>query len=63
MVTKKRLYFLGYFLLFPVIFMISSFLWRFIIRSNDLWIVLTDSLSILAIYYFIVSIFFSFRVR
>ncbi|VDG97998.1 Uncharacterised protein [Lysinibacillus sphaericus] len=61
--SKAKLYFLGYFLLFPTIFIISSFLWRFIIRSNDLWIVLTDSLSILALYYFIVSIFFVIRMK
>lgn len=61
--TKQRLYFLGYFLLFPIIFMISSILWRFIIQNNDLGIVFTDALGILAIYYFIVSIFFGFRVR
>jgi len=58
---KQKLYFLGYFLLLPIIFMISAILWRCIIQNNDLWIVLTDSLAILAIYYFIVSILFSFR--
>lgn len=61
--TKAKQYFLGYFLLFPTIFVISSFVWRFIIRNNDLLIVLTDSLSILAIYYFIVSIFFGVRMK
>lgn len=61
--TKQKIYFLGYFLLFPTIFIVSSFLWRFLIRSNDLLMVLTDSLSILAIYYFIVSIFFVVRIK
>lgn len=61
--TKVKLYFSGFFLLIPIIFMISAFLWRFIIQDNDLWIVITDSLSILALYYFIVSIFFSFWMR
>lgn len=61
--TKAKQYFLGYFLLFPIIFVISSFLWRLIIRSNDLLSMLTDSLSILAIYYLIVSIFFVVRIK
>lgn len=61
--TKEKLYFSGYFLLFPIIFIISSLLWRYIIRSNELGTVLTDALSILAIYYLIVSIVFSFRMR
>ncbi len=59
MVKKERLYFLGYFLIFPVIFIISFFLWRFIIQSNSIWDVLTDFLSILGIYYLIISICFS----
>ncbi|AWG44734.1 MULTISPECIES: hypothetical protein [Priestia] len=61
--AKEKLYFLGYFLLFPIIFMISFFLWRFVIQGNDIWMVLTDSLSILGLYYLITSIFFSFFVN
>lgn len=61
--AKEKLYFLGYFLLFPIIFMISFFLWCFVIQGNDIWMVLTDSLSILGLYYLITSIFFSFFVN
>ncbi|MEY9865204.1 membrane protein implicated in regulation of membrane protease activity [Peribacillus sp. B2I2] len=61
--VKGTLYFLGYFLLFPIIFMISFFLWRFVIKGNDLWMVLTDSLSILGLYYLFTSILFSFFVK
>lgn len=60
---KQKIYFLSYFLLFPIFFMISSFLWKYVFRSNELWEVLTDTLAILAIYYFIVCIFFSIQMR
>ncbi len=56
---KIKLYFLGYFLVFPVILMVSFLLWRLVIKNNEAWIVLTDSLSILGIYYLLVSIFFT----
>ncbi|PRS26520.1 hypothetical protein C6W19_24780 [Bacillus sp. RJGP41] len=61
--AKEILYFLGYYLLIPIIFMISIFLWRFVIQGNDLWVVLTDSLSILGLYYLFTSILFSFFVK
>ncbi len=61
--AKEILYFLGYYLLIPIIFMISIFLWRFVIQGNDLWLVLTDSLSILGLYYLFTSILFSFFVK
>ncbi|MGW6383567.1 hypothetical protein [Peribacillus butanolivorans] len=60
--AKEILYFLGYYLLIPIIFMVSVFLWRFVIQGNDLWLVLTDSLSILGLYYLFTSILFSFFV-
>lgn len=43
--------------------MISIFLWRFVIQGNDLWLVLTDCLSILGLYYFFTSILFFFFVK
>lgn len=61
--AKEILYFLGYYLLIPIIFMISIFLWRFVIQGNDLWLVLTDSLSILGLYYLFTSILFSFFIK
>jgi len=61
--AKEILYFFGYYLLIPIIFMISIFLWRFVIQGNDLWLVLTDSLSILGLYYLFTSILFSFFVK
>ncbi|PID15309.1 hypothetical protein CSV63_09095 [Sporosarcina sp. P34] len=61
--TKQRTYFLGFFVLFPIFFMIISFLWKYVFRGIELGEVLTDTLGILAIYYFIVSVFFSFRMR
>lgn len=53
-----KLYFAGYFLLFPLLFLISSFLWKIVIKSDDFGVVATDSLSIMAIYYLLVSILF-----
>lgn len=49
------LYFLGYFIVFPVIYMMSFFIWMFVIKNNDLWTVFSDSTSILGLYYFIIS--------
>lgn len=60
---NEKVYFLGYFILFPVLFLFSSLLWRFLIRNGDLLVVATDALSILAIYYFIVSAFFAIQMK
>ncbi|WP_113971203.1 hypothetical protein [Rossellomorea aquimaris] len=60
---KEKLYFLGYFLIFPLIFITSFLLWGFVIKGNGLWIVLTDALSIIGIYYILTSIIFSFVMR
>lgn len=53
-----KLYFAGYFLMFPLLFLISSFLWKIVIKNDDFGMVATDSLSIMAIYYLLVSILF-----
>ena len=53
-----KLYFAGYFLMFPLLFLISSFIWKIVIKSDDFGVVATDSLSIMAIYYLLVSILF-----
>ncbi|MGD6846350.1 hypothetical protein [Rossellomorea aquimaris] len=60
---KEKLYFLGYFLVFPLIFITSFLLWGFVIQGNGLWTVLTDALSILGIYYILTSIIFGFVMR
>ncbi|TYS89923.1 hypothetical protein [Rossellomorea aquimaris] len=60
---KKQLYFLGYFLIFPLIFITSFLLWGSVIKGNGLWTVMTDALSIIGIYYILTSIIFSFVMR
>ncbi|WP_044338765.1 hypothetical protein [Rossellomorea aquimaris] len=60
---KEKLYFRGYFLVFPLIFITSFLLWGFMIKGRDLWTVLTDALSIIGIYYILTSIIFSFVMR
>lgn len=55
---KETQYFLGYFLVFPLIFVISLSLWGLAIQSNGWWEVFSDSSSILGLYYLITSIFF-----
>ena len=53
---KIKLFFVGYFLFFPVLFITSSFLWRAIILKKEMIIVATDALAITGIYYLIVSL-------
>ena len=55
-IKKIKLYFVGYFLVFPVLFITSSFLWRAIILKKEMIIVATDALAITGIYYLIVSL-------
>ena len=55
-----ELYFNGLFIVFPILFLLSSFLWKIVIRSYDVFEVITDTLSIIAIYYFIMSCVFIF---
>ncbi|MGE6753682.1 hypothetical protein ACQKFO_09545 [Rossellomorea sp. NPDC071047] len=63
MKQKEKLYFVGYFLVFPLIFITSFLLWVFVIKGNELWTVMTDALSIIGIYYILTSIIFGFVMR
>ncbi len=53
---KVKLYFAGYFVVFPIIFIVSSFVWRAMILNKEIAMVATDALSIIGIYYLIISI-------
>ena len=55
-IKKIKLYFVGYFLFFPILFMTSSVLWRAIILKKQMMMVATDTLAITGIYYLIVSL-------
>ena len=63
MKQKEKLYFVGYFLVFPLIFITSFLLWVFVIKGNELWTVMTDALSIIGIYDILTSIIFGFVMR
>ena len=58
--NKSALNFIGYFVLFPMIFLLSSFLWKYIIKKYELMNSMTDSLSVLGIYYILISLIFMF---
>ncbi|WP_455675119.1 hypothetical protein [Pradoshia sp.] len=53
---KVELYFAGYFVVIPIIFIVSSFLWRAMILNKEFTMVASDALSILGIYYLITSL-------
>ncbi|PQD95607.1 hypothetical protein CYL18_06850 [Pradoshia eiseniae] len=55
-IKKIKLYFVGYFLVFPVLFITSSFLWRAIILKKEMMMVAIDALAITGIYYLIISL-------
>ena len=55
-----KLYFNALFILFPVLFLFSSLLWKIVIRSYNVFEVITDTLCIIAIYYFLMSCIFIF---
>ncbi len=57
---KIKLYFTGYYVVFPIIFIVSSFLWRAIILNKEVSMVATDALSIIGIYYLVISIISTF---
>ena len=59
-IKKIKIYFAGYFVAFPLIFIVSSFLWRAIILNREITMVAADALSIIGIYYLIISIIFIF---
>ncbi|TMU87159.1 hypothetical protein FGG79_03215 [Bacillus sp. BHET2] len=60
---KEKLTFLGYFLVFPFLFITSFLLWGGVIKGNELCVVSTDALSIIGIYYILTSMIFSFVIR
>lgn len=55
-----KLYFNALFILFPVLFLFSSLLWKIVIKSYNVFEVITDTLCIIAIYYFLMSCIFIF---
>lgn len=63
MMQRLKLYFLGYFLYFPLYFFIIYFIWMFMIKSDKLFDVFSNSTSIIGIYYIIVSVFFVFLLQ
>lgn len=60
---NQKLTFVGYFLVIPLIFFVSTLLWRWGIKRTDIGIVLTDGLAILGIYYLLISVVGSVRLR
>jgi len=54
--NKVKINMLGYFILVPGIFIISSFIWRLFVLKRELWVVTIDCFSILGVYYFIASL-------
>ncbi|MEW4326817.1 hypothetical protein Q0N12_09100 [Rossellomorea marisflavi] len=59
---NQKLTFVGYFLIIPLIFFVSTLLWRWGIKHTDIAVVLTDGLAILGIYYLLISVIGSARV-
>ncbi|MCM2603178.1 hypothetical protein NDQ57_00460 [Rossellomorea marisflavi] len=59
---NQKLTFVGYFLIIPLIFFVSTLLWRWGIKRTDIGVVLTDGLAILGIYYLLISVIGSARV-
>ncbi|TXC90577.1 hypothetical protein FS935_11720 [Metabacillus litoralis] len=56
--NTKKIYFIGYFILYPIIFLISFFTWMYFIKDNKLFTVIQDCLAILGIYYLMTSFLF-----
>ncbi len=61
--TKAKLYFAGYFVVFPIIFIVSSFVWRAMILNKEFAMVASDALSILGIYYLITSLIYMKNIK
>lgn len=59
MIQKLKLYFLGYFFYFPLSFLIIYIIWMFM-KFFD---VISNSMSIIGIYYIIASVFFVFLLQ
>ena len=58
-----QLYFVGFFLVFPIIFIVSSILWRAIVLNKTFAMVANDAFAITGIYNLIMSIIFIFVYR
>lgn len=54
----NQLNFIGYFIIFPIMFLFSMLFWKLIIKSYNVMEVVTDSLSIIGIYYLLISLVF-----
>lgn len=63
MIQKLKLYFLGYFFYFPLSFLIIYIIWMFMIKSAKFFDVISNSTSIIGIYYIIASVFFVFLLQ
>lgn len=59
MSNSSKLTFLGFFIFFPITFLLANLIWRFFIKSEGFINVVTSSLSILGIYYILASIVFA----
>ncbi|UTE72345.1 hypothetical protein M1I95_19090 [Rossellomorea marisflavi] len=59
---NQKLTFVGYFLVIPLIFFVSTLLWRWGIKRTDIGVVLTDGLAIVGIYYLLISVIGAARV-
>ncbi|MCM2587810.1 hypothetical protein NDQ53_00650 [Rossellomorea marisflavi] len=59
---NQKLTFVGYFLIIPLIFFVSTLLWRWGIKRTDIGGVLTDGLAILGIYYLLISVIGAARI-
>ncbi|MDR4938463.1 hypothetical protein RGU11_18945 [Rossellomorea marisflavi] len=59
---NQKLTFVGYFLVIPLIFFVSTLLWRWGIKGTNSGVVLTDGLAILGIYYLLISVIGSARI-
>lgn len=59
MSNSSKLTFLGFFILFPITFLLANLIWRFFIRNEGFINIVTGSLSILGIYYILASIAFA----
>ncbi len=58
MTNKTKLTYIGLFILLPVLYLVSSFIVRYLVQGRDLSLFFSDAFGILGIYYVLVSIIF-----
>ncbi|MDQ0273384.1 hypothetical protein J2S17_005316 [Cytobacillus purgationiresistens] len=58
MTNKSKLTYIVLFVLLPVLYLVSSFIVRYLIQGRDFSLFFSDSFGILGIYYVFVSIIF-----